>query len=405
MKALKIVVCDDNKRRAQDWLASIQSAGRSANVVGVAIGADDLRKAAAELAQREIQARKAKKKSRAASANPFDGREVAFIDYDLVKVDHLDGENLARLVRCYSDTAIIVVVNREVGTFDLKLRAEPTAWADVDIHSTQIGNEGLWSEPWTGFRPWHWPLLPQAVKAFRRNVRKFRRLLDQPIAKALGMTADMVAVLPESVWEQVARGSDRSKATVRQVVDGVPMGLRPKERLFDDDAATRFAVARLTKWLCQVVLPGQNILVDAPHLVSRLPCLLERGKKPTSGTLNELGLISNTRPKGLDDRLIRRYAFDGSGLLDRPAWFWPSVSKDTKIPDIKEPWNVEPLPLVFCEDLSQFVAPEAARQFKAEVDSPYSARFVANPRSSKLSAKLRKAIRGVSYEPVNRFAL
>jgi hypothetical protein len=243
------------------------------------------------------------------------------------------------------------------------------------------------------------------VKAFRKNVKEFRRLLNQPIAKALGMTADMVAVLPESVWEQVARGSDRSKATVRQVVDGVPMGLRPKERLRDDEAVARFAVARLTKWLCQVVLPGQNILVDAPHLVSRLPCLLEKGKKPTSRTLSELTLISRKRLKGFSDRLIRRYAFDGNGLLDRPAWFWPSVSKDTKIPDVREPWNVEPLPLVFCEDLSQFVVPEAARQFKAEVDSPYSARFVANPRSPKLSTTLKEATRGVSYEPVNRFAL
>lgn len=57
MSALKIIVCDDNKRRADDWLASIRNAGRSVDVTGVAIAADDLKKAAGELAQREIEAR------------------------------------------------------------------------------------------------------------------------------------------------------------------------------------------------------------------------------------------------------------------------------------------------------------------------------------------------------------
>ncbi len=406
MKVVKVLVCDDNKKRADDWLKSLGTVRGTVKLVGKALGANELRVAAKVLNEREVKARsKSTKKRKWLSISPFDGIDVAFIDYDLLKVDHLDGENLARLVRCYSDTAVIVVVNREYGAFDLKLRADPTVWADVDIHSTQIGNDGLWNDSWDGFRPWHWPLLPNAVRAFRANVKKFRKLLNQPIAKATGMSNEMLAVLPESVWEQVGKGPDRSKVQVSQVVDGVPMGLRQKEKLLDDDAVTRFAVARLTKWLCQVVLPGQSIIIDAPHLVGRLPCLLAPGKKSVPAVLNELRLISKTRFKALDDRWIRKYAFDGNGLVDRPVWIWPDLSKDTRIPDVREPWKVKPLPMVFCEDVSQFVTRSAARQFRAEVDSPYSARFVVNSKSRTVSARLKRAVKGISYEPASRFAL
>ena len=43
---------------------------------------------------------------------------------------------------------------------------------------------------------------------------------------------------------------------------------------WDQGGIERVAAARLGKWLERLVLPGQNVLVDAPHLVSRFPSLV-----------------------------------------------------------------------------------------------------------------------------------
>jgi hypothetical protein len=407
MTALRVLVCDDDKARAESWSHVLGQLKLETDLQRRTLGAEDLRAASVALRDREKLARGTRRKAAPAAEakTPFDGVDIAFIDYDLLKVDHLDGENLARLVRCFTSTAMIIVVNREHGTFDLKLRADPHVWADLDIHSTQISNPSLWEQPWTTFRPWHWPLLPAAVKGFRSGVRRFSSLLDDSLAEATGMTEDLLTVLPESVWTEVATAKERTKATVRQVVEAAPMGLRPKEKLLDDGSVVRVAVARLRKWFSQVLAPGQNVIVDAPHLISRLPCLLAPRRRPEREVLDRLCTLGHESQGALDERLISRHAFDANGLLDRPMWNWPAISRDTRIPDVREPWNVKPLPVVFCEDVSRFVARSAVRQFRADVDSPYASRFVVNARSKTLPASIRKAVRGVSYEPGNRFAL
>lgn len=405
MSAIRVLVCDDNRSRAQAWADSIDRLGVDVQRPCSVLGADGLRQAASALKERERASRSSVPRRRKPAPTDFDGIGVAFIDYDLLRADHLDGENLARMVRCFSDTAVIVVVNREHRDFDLSLRCDAASWADIELSDSSITSRGLWEEPWGGFRPWHWPLLPLAVQRFRRLSRSFAAELDKPLAGAVGLPDDVLAVLPTSTWEQVSRGVTRGRSTVRDMVSHSPMGLRPKEKLPNDAAVARVAVARLTKWMAQVVLPGQNIVVDAPHLVSRLPSLLRVGRRPEEEALSAVCTIGGTLPKSFDSWALRRHVFDANGLLDRPAWVWPSIAKDTSIPDIAEPWKTRELGSVFCEDVSRFVPKAAARRFTADIDSPYAARFVVNPRSRRLAARLKKAVKGMSYEPAARFAL
>src|SRR5258706_16444099 len=108
MKVVKVLVCDDNKKRADDWLKSLGTVRGTVKLVGKALGANELRVAAKVVNEREVKARsKSTKKRKWLSISPFDGIDIAFIDYDLLKVDHLDGDNLARLVRCYPHTAAL----------------------------------------------------------------------------------------------------------------------------------------------------------------------------------------------------------------------------------------------------------------------------------------------------------
>jgi hypothetical protein len=70
-----------------------------------------------------------------------------------------------------------------------------------------------------------------------------------------------------------SRHTSASRISFRDFVTLSGNGLKGKDQA-DDAAVARIAAARLSKWLEDIVLPAQEILVDAPHLVSRLPELL-----------------------------------------------------------------------------------------------------------------------------------
>jgi hypothetical protein len=62
-----------------------------------------------------------------------------------------------------------------------------------------------------------------------------------------------------------------------------------------------------------------------------------------------------------------------------------------QLPELKEPWNFPGIPLVFCEDTSEFVPVEDAQAFVSGLPSPFARRYVAH-------------VRDVSYRPQVRFA-
>jgi hypothetical protein len=407
MTKLRVLVCDDDKRRADGWVSVLETVTAKCPCAVAAATVQELKDSTAELRNRQRAARpRGRRSSTGVATCQFDHYDVAFIDYDLLRIDHLDGETLAYLARCFSEISVLIVVNRDRGdVFDLRLGGDPQSWSEVDISDRQLGNAGLWEEPWEGFRPWHWPLIPDTVSRFKRNVKKFVGLLDDPLETVLAMPEGTSAILPAALWEFVTHPKKGQKTTLRELVLASQTGVRTKDRITDENAIARIGVARLTRWLTQGVLPGEHLLVDAPHLVSRVPGLVTDSARSSADKLSQLCVLSDDLPSFFDASAVRRYGWNGNGLLDRPTWWWPSIAKDMKIPDIKEPWNAKTLDFVFCEDISRFVPRSAARQFAAEILSPYSSRFVVNADGTRLPAGIRKAVKGVSYEPASRFAI
>ncbi|MBK8180619.1 MAG: hypothetical protein IPK67_17325 [Planctomycetes bacterium] len=236
-----------------------------------------------------------------------------FVDYDLIELDganYLTGEDVAYLLRCFSKCGVIVLLNPpDLGTrfFDLKLRRSMDSWADLVLGSEQLNNRWLWTDDKKEFAPWGWPRLAHLVSARRWQITAIASVLHKPVLdllsfpKSARLALDHVMAEPVTRRPQDSHGNRHSEelTAMNLVLDSVA-GVHRKdraglERL--DSQIPSIAAARISFWLENVVLPAQSVLVDAPHLVSRLPALLA-SSAPTLSKWNSVIARIAVRPVG-----------------------------------------------------------------------------------------------------------
>ncbi len=414
----KILIYDDDPETANRWEKELGGLKPVRDVFYVkSITRNDFEKAVSQLENRQRGARSSLAPEPAWGNNLFDKAAILILDYDLLDVDkktYLTGETVAYLARCYSSCGLIIAYNQygKYGdnSFDLTLRGHPESYADLQLDSPQFSNRGLWLEPWKGFRPWSWPLLPLAAKAFESRVKQLKNHLDDGIMSFLGFPDELAGILPRSIGEFIQGQSLPERTTFREFVMKSRNGLRPKDQLpkdepLNEEMTARIAAAQVAKWLECLVLPGQDILVDAPHLVSRYPSLL-KGDCEKVETWNKTASFVEVPRLGLHYRIIDAYRFKKQDWLSRAAWFWNGVSNCQKIEEVADPWSTKrKIPdLVFCEDISRFLRREAAREFVADLPSPFVRRFVVDPESPK-TPKFARELKKISYRPSVHFSL
>ncbi|MBT9142248.1 MAG: hypothetical protein DDT32_00736 [Syntrophomonadaceae bacterium] len=337
----------------------------------------------------------------------WDGERVALddvsvfvVDFDLFEaVPFLNGETVAYLARCFSSCGLIVGYRYGDNSFDLTLRGvlreELGSFTDLYVGGTQLGNPGLWEVTGAAeseFRPWHWPVLPDYLRDFEKKVEGVKESLDVPICQVLGLAFEMFDMLPRSISQFL--GDKPSETTFRQFVTKSGNGLErrdvPKAVDMSEDALARVGAARISKWLERLVLPEQDILVDAPHLVSRYPSLMTDDVTNIE-TWNRAARLTSHEKLGLTTDLIESFRLKKAHWLSRPVWFWDELRECENILEVREPWEIRRPNWVFCEDASQFYE-EGYREFVADVESPFARRFV-------------KDFEGVDYRPKVRFSL
>jgi hypothetical protein len=327
-------------------------------------------------------------------ATCFDTAAVLFVDYRLIDLKlegFFTGELVAYLARCFSNCGLIVGVNQfGERVFDLSLCGHPESFADINIGAADIENIGLWQNEWTEFRPWHWPLISQAVAALEDRVKELTDL-NASVFEFLGLKEAQVSGLPRSVLEFVTHraATEAFETTIREFIIESGNGLNRKERT-TEAFERRVAAARIGKWIERFLLGGQNTLVDAPHLVTRFPSLL-------SGSLdiNTLNATANFRPSQrlpLKYKLISKHEYNRSSWISRPAWFWESLKEDNDIDEVRDPWNRTDVPFRFCEDISRFAPPAECKEFVANLPTPFTRRYV-------------RHLEGIDYVPELRFSM
>ena len=337
-----------------------------------------------------------RKKLREGGRVSFEGLEVddaaiLVIDYDLFSAlsneDVPTGEEMCYLSRCFSNCGLLVALNQfckyEENVFDLTLRGHLESFADLNVGGYQIGNGGLWGEK-SEFRPWSWPDLIRVEQFFERRTRLMLDGMDKPIGEVLGMQ-DLVETLPVTLTKFL--GTEGGKTSVRKFVSESGSGLKGKDKPPSDESLARIAASRVSSWLEGLVLPGQDILIDGPHLVSRFPSLL-KGRLDDPDSWNQTTLLADYDEIGIDDDRIEAFEFENDDLLSRPAWFWSPLSRSKEIPEVVRPWERKPTEFVFAEDTSKFHKRGDCTEYEAGLDSPYDTRFV-------------KVVRGVEYRPAN----
>ena len=280
----KILICDDSPEIGGSFKKKVDSIDAIRDAFEpILAGKKELEQAVGALEKRRKLAndREINNYLDGDAAEIIDDAAILIVDYALYDLDaQVTGERIAYLARCYSRCGLIVALNQfppyDDEYFDLTLCGHLESYADLNIPSDSLANTGLWSEPWSHFRPWSWPLLPQAIVNFEHRITELDGNLDTKILEFLGFKDTKSLTLPRSVIEFLSQESPE-EMTFREFVNstGSGNGLRGRnEQPINDEAVTRIAAARISSWLEYDVLPGQNILIDAPHLISRFPSVL-----------------------------------------------------------------------------------------------------------------------------------
>lgn len=328
----------------------------------------------------------------------LDNASIFIIDFELINPDLgliPSGEGVAYYTRCFSRCGLIVGLNFIRGNiFDLTLEGNPKSFADLNISSDQLDNHGLWGGEIDGFRPWYWLDIPKQLGTFKEKIADVKENLDSPICKFLGFPKEVLEIFSRNVGEFI--GDNPHETTFRDFVKESSNVLKGKDNEatdnMDEEMIGRIAASRVSKWLERLVLPGQDILVDAPHLVMRYPSLLKSDHTRVENW-NKTAKFEPFDKLSLDFETIEQFRFKKDYWLSRPVWFSSQLSNCQDVKEVLEPWTREDIDFVFCEDSSSFYEKTECRTFIAKMESPYDRRFVRYFRD------------GVEYSPIKRLNL
>jgi hypothetical protein len=395
MKMKTILVLDDENPLGRHHVGQLNKLpGFQKQFAAKPVTPDEFKAILDTLEQRRAQARKAELPN-FTDPCPLDDADILIVDYDLLSltsVGVMTGENVAYLARCFSRCGFILGLNQfGVNPFDLTLKGHPESFADLNIGSEQLANPGLWGEPWKGFRPWAWPLIPQALDSFERRVVDLRSCMDQHILTWLGIPEVVAKLLPRTATEFITKSSTAAETTFQDFVRDSGNGLLGRLDKTSEECRIRIAAARIAKWVERFVLTGQDILVDAPHLAARYPSLL-KGSKTNAAAYDCTASFGKLGDLGIHHQKISSAFFSKPNWLSRPAWFWPALSSLSAIDEVSDPWKAKQTDLAFCEDISRFKPKAKCHEFVADIPSPFARRYVAK-------------VSNVDYRPEVRFSL
>jgi len=393
---MKVVIFDDDKRQRQRWSKSLERVVGQGEIAAletdVFVGQVD------RLEERRKRARSGGAVSLESLGidSEFDEVDVVIVDFDLLQAINLSGEEIAYLLRCFSKCGIILALNQfGDNRFDLTLQGHPESFADLNIGEKFLGDPGLWSpnhNDWKEFRPWYWPLLKEQLANHKRRIEDVRRWMKMPILSCLSLDEASAGFLHRKTLEfiQCPGIQDAGQTSFEDFVihSGKGLSRRDAEGAVEE-MKPHIAATRLHHWLESFVLAGQEILVDAPHLVGRYPSLLQGPLEDIdswnrTATLDQVGRINV--------EVIQGCKFRYSHWLSRAAWYWSKVRENEDIKEVADPWSVESSDYVFCEDTSRFAPRDKAFEFVADLPSAFNRRYV-----------LR--VEPIEYHPSVRFSL
>ena len=243
--------------------------------------------------------------------------------------------------------------------------------ADFHFGLDQIDNPGLWSSDFKGYRPWSWPIIPNAALNYKHCIHEITDNLDAKVTEFLGigniwMSFDYAKFFDVPLQSLTFRDS---------VTNGINnMGLHYTDKV-SESQQIRIATARIITWLNQLILPNQNTLIDAPHIIQKYPSVFDDDL-----SMDRLNNLCNPlNYPALSDKL-GKHNFAKRHWLWRNAWKLDSMQKDESIAEVANPWHIidgfDDFDLVFAENISRFIPEDFATRVFTLTDPPYISRFL-----------------------------
>lgn len=410
MTKRRIGILDDEQGKREDFRTWIRDADVSTAEYDISLlGPDEVKLAFEVMLARQNRFRESGF-WKLEEAMPLDGIDILIVDNELREFFTRTGifttaDEVAYMARCFSTCKLIVVVNRlgYYNPFDLtgnlSYQGQFEAFSDIEIGQAQLSSRALWGTGTSDFYPWPWFILPKWLDEFDQRVCDAATALrENPSILAFFGLEDVKEWLPRRILQTLGSGREytfheflRTSSFAMSARDRT--GIPTQEPLSEDTKMTLAPIvaARLWKWLEVQVLPELDILIDAPHLVTRLPSLLDADHKDVE-TWNAVTVRHTQEIPNLKMGLLEASRFSKTHWLTRPAWYWRRAMNDEAIPDVRQPWEIEYIPFVFCEDTSRFVPEEQTKSYRAAVDSPFGLRYV-------------EKLGGVDYLPLQRLAM
>lgn len=357
----------------------------------------------------------------------FDGYDLVFIDNALSYLGlpgpRLTAEHIAGYVRAFSACPYVVSLNKhDDRDFDLDyLIGDRTTRADLAVNTDHLENKALWTgksiDAKEGFLPWYWPELLKSPAVRRKQIEFVKKHLEDPVLHSLGFSPESIGrlsshalgVLSPHASLNVAeadKGQRAEDVTFRDFfgVHERTLPARADRKTVEDkqllDAIARTAAADIDLWFRRDIVGPQDILVDIPHLISRMPFLLG----PHASDINawNKAVQSTAQPFGCTPSLFRKHIKDRRYI--RPPWstrasfWWNDLKADEDLNKLYYSGGSSWGDFVFCEDTSQFLPrtnahdEERVVEFPTALEGAWARRYIAS-------------LDHIRYQPLSRLAM
>jgi len=372
---MRVRVCDDFQEIAEEWVAAIK-----------AVVPEDLDVARMETANDEVSTLLLRKIAVEKGGNPlahateFDEIDVLVIDYDLLHLDETGGrttgEGIARLARSLSKCGAIIVMNQYKGQFDLGMRGHLDSFADLNIDAPLVGRAALWKQSEAaagGFNPTTWTPMPVLLEAARKLAATLAEQgMDAPILPRIGLGTAAISELSDTAFgflsQKAQTAEELAAVTTREFLQ------RSLEEVFVEclqakapDILFAFAAFRLVKWLDRAVLRPMDVFIDGPHLVDRLPFMIDPNKVDLNDPAAWAKAASAPSTLLQWDLLKGYYNELASKALGRTVFDWFRLANDDKVDEMQDAYlENDPVRYFLAEDTSRFVEKDALTRYRAD---------------------------------------
>ena len=413
---MKILVCDDERSKGEKTRKAI-AAGTDRETRLLA--GDELAKHIASLFDRAATMVKPDSTTPSTQSEfESDEYDIAILDNNLSEL-HIRGarhtaESIAGYARAFGKIPYIVSLNKNPHVdFDLRhLVGDYQTHADLALNDKHLPITALWTGISVNdqFRPWYWPSLQDVAIRRRRQIAFVKKHLDDSILSALGLpksAADRLSLHALGALYPEARSA--SRATFRKffVASCRSLPIRRERELLarsitskDDpvcDIVCRVVAGELDRWIRRDLFAPQDVLVDLPHLLMRMPFLLG-AKARRLQAWNDV-VAATEPPYGLSTALYRSHLRDArfreDAWVKSPCFWWTILKSDRELSSRFARNRQRWASAVFCEDLSRFkeygADEDGPSEFAAEVEGTWARRHV-------------EIVGSWSYTPKSRFA-